>query len=84
MGKRRGKERGKGEMVLRSRNIRFQKSPIFYSSDDEGSTRGSNREYNRGYSKGYNGGSKRGSYEGSNKRSNTGSNGVVLRVLKRS
>ena len=56
MGKRRGKERGKGEGDLRSRNIRFQNPKIFYSSDDEGSTRGSNGEYNRGYSKGHNGG----------------------------
>ena len=31
MGKRRGKERGKGEVVLRPRNIRFQ-SPKYFTA----------------------------------------------------
>ena len=54
MGKRRGKERGKGEV---------SKSQIFCSSDEEGS-RGSDREYNRGIVRVImGGGSNRGSYK---------------------
>ena len=39
----------------------FKNPKIFYSGDDEGSTRGSDRVW--GYSKGYNRGSNRGSYK---------------------